>query len=143
MYLRTFLAALAALFIISGCSSTSPVPADETSAAPEAVQAPAPVPGGTLENAASVCGLDGVDGVELNASGTTLTIDTKGPKEASGADIAGVSCVLKTLEVPKVIQSMMKLTTSTAEPKDASWAGRDFAWNYDPETHFQITISQP
>lgn len=99
-------------------------------------------PAVSLTDAAARCGLEGSDGAQLNSAGTSLTIDTKGPRETSGAAMTDVQCVLAALEVPKDIKSMMKLTTSTAEPTDASWGGYGFAWNYDPETHFRITIDQ-
>lgn len=53
-----------------------------------------------------------------------------------------VQCVLGALEVPKDITSMMKLTTSTAEPTDAEWENLGFAWNYSPENHFRLAIVQ-
>jgi hypothetical protein len=138
-------AAVAVALILTGCSTAAtPEATPETSVAPSAA-APSSAfaaPGATLPDAVSGCGLDGADGVQLNAAETSLFLDTKGPREASGVTVQDVSCVLKALEVPKAITSMMKLTTSTAEATNASWAGRDFSWNYDPETHLQLTIVQ-
>ncbi len=149
MLLRTrySLAATAAALILTGCS-TAPAPAPATEAASEpsaeaTTTAPSSsfaAPGANLTDAVSGCGLDGADGVQLDAAGTSLTIDTKGPRETTGAEITDVNCVLKALEVPKMITSKMKLSTSSAEETSASWAGRDYNWNYAPETHFQITI---
>ena len=153
-------ATAAAALLLTGCSaaaapdaatekSAQPEPTSATSAASEpsaqsSTTAPSPfaAPGATLPDAVSGCGLDGAEGVQLNAAESSLFLDTKGPREASGVTVADVSCVLKALEVPSAIQSKMQLTTSTVEPKNASWAGRDFSWNYDPETHFQLTIDQ-
>ena len=147
MLLRTCysVAAVAAALILAGCSTAAaPEAATETSGQPSTT-APSPTfaaPGATLPEAVSGCGLAGADGVQLNAAETSLFLDTKGPREATGVEMTDVSCVLKALEVPKAISSTMKLSTNTAEPKNASWAGRDFSWNYDPETHFQLTIDQ-
>lgn len=127
---------LTAVALLAGCAPAAEQP--EASPVPSARAEAA----ATLTDAAARCGLEGDDGVKLNAEGTNLVIDTKGPRETSGPDVAAVSCVLTALEVPKDIQSMMKFGTSTAEPHDASWGGYGFAWNYDPETHFRITINQ-
>lgn len=150
MFLRTrySLAAVATALILSGCSAT-PAPAPSTEAAAEpsieastsSPSSPAvAAPGANLTDAVAGCGIDGTDGVDLDAAGKSLTIDTKGPRETSGAEMKDVSCVLKALEVPKLITSKMKLSTSSAEETSASWAGRDYAWSYTPETHFKITI---
>lgn len=134
---RYALAVSASVLVIAGCTA---VPSDEREAIP--VPPTRTEPAASIEDAAARCGIDGSEGVELNTDGSSLSIDTKGPRESSGADITAVKCVLTTLEVPQDIQSMMKLTTSTAEPRNASWDGRDFSWNYDPETHFRLTINQ-
>lgn len=106
--------------------------------------APLPVPSqptriaGGLEDAVTGCGLTG--GVQLIDAGTSLTIDTKGPGEATGAPVAGVKCVLEALNVPGDIQSRMTLSTSS-EQNSASWEGRDLSWSYDPETWFHLALT--
>ncbi|WP_258074107.1 hypothetical protein [Arthrobacter sp. Y81] len=140
-YSITTATAVAAAFILSGCSTAAPAPAPEPTTETSSSAAPAPA-GANLADAVSGCGLDGADGVELTADGTKLSIDTKGPRETSGAAMTDVQCVLGALEVPKDITSMMKLTTSTAEPTDAAWEDLGFAWNYSPENHFRLAIVQ-
>lgn len=140
-YSQTAATAVAAALILSGCSTAAPSPTPETTTETSASAAPAPA-GGSLTEAVSGCGLDGTDGVEMDTAGTNLSIDTKGPRETSGAEISDVRCVLVALEVPKDIQSMMKLTTSTEEPTDAAWGNLGFAWSYSPEDHFRIAIHQ-
>jgi hypothetical protein len=133
--------AVGAALILSGCSIATPAPEPETTAetSPSASSAPA---ASDLPAAVSGCGLDGADGVDLTAAGTKLAIDTKGPKESTGAQMADVQCVLGALEVPDDVRSMMKLTTSTTEPTDAGWRDLGFAWNYSPEDHFRLVIVQ-
>lgn len=140
---RYSLTLAAAALILSGCATAAPVPAPETTAAAPAPSSAAPASSGSdLAGAVSGCGLDGAEGVELTAGGTKLSIDTKGPRETSGAAMTDVQCVLTALDVPKDIKSMMKLTTSTAEPTDAGWKDLGFAWNYSPEKHFRLAIVQ-
>ncbi|UKA55108.1 hypothetical protein LFT45_03960 [Arthrobacter sp. FW305-BF8] len=131
----TALALTAAATILTGCAATPerdliPVPPTRTEAA------------AGLKGAAARCGLDGTEGVQLDAAGTSLTIDTKGPDEASGASTADVKCVLDALEVPSGIQSKMTLTTSTAESREAAWEGRNYSWSYDPSSWFRLTVTQ-
>jgi hypothetical protein len=143
MYSFTAATAVAAALIVSGCSIAAPTPASDPTTETSSSAAPAPAPAGAnLADAVSGCGLDGADGVELTADRTKLSIDTKGPRETSGAAMTDVQCVLGALEVPKDITSMMKLTTSTAEPTDAEWENLGFAWNYSPENHFRLAIVQ-
>jgi hypothetical protein len=141
MYSFTAATAIAAALILSGCSTTAPTPAPDPTTEASSFAAPAPA-GANLADAVAGCGLDGADGVELTADKTKLSIDTKGPRETSGAAMTDVQCVLGALEVPKDITSMMKLTTSTAEPTDAEWENLGFAWNYSPENHFLLAIVQ-
>ncbi|MGX9900898.1 hypothetical protein ACW0JT_15380 [Arthrobacter sp. SA17] len=139
----TAAAAVAAVLILSGCSSAAPGPETEPTTETSASSTAAPeATGANLASAVSGCGLDGADGVELTADGTKLSIDTKGPQESSGAALTDVQCVLGALEVPKSITSMMKLTTSTAEPTDAEWEDLGFAWSYSLENHFRLAIVQ-
>ena len=138
-YSQTAAAAVAGALILTGCSTAAPTPAPEPTAATSSAPAPA---GANLADAVSGCGIDGADGVELTADGTKLSMDTKGPRETTGAAMTDVQCILSALEVPKDIKSMMKLTTSTAEPTDAAWEDLGFAWNYSPENHFRLAIVQ-
>jgi hypothetical protein len=139
----TTTAAVAAAFVLGGCTAAMPATAPEPSTASPAPSSVAPAPAGAdLAGAVAGCGLDGADGVELAAGNTKLSIDTKGPREASGAAMTDVQCVLDALAVPKDIQSKMKLTTSTAEPTSAEWQNLGLAWNYTPETHFRLAIVQ-
>ncbi|MBT2588276.1 hypothetical protein [Arthrobacter sp. ISL-95] len=140
---RYSITAVAAALILSGCSTSAPAPTPEPTTETPASSTTAPAPAGAkLTDAVSGCGLDGAHGVELTADGKKLSIDSKGPRETSGAAMTDVQCVLNALEVPKDIKSMMKLTTSTAEPTDAAWKDLGFAWNYSPENHFRLAIVQ-
>ena len=96
----------------------------------------------SLQKVASQCGLQGADGVKLEAAGTSLTIDTKGTRETSGAAVEDVRCVLINLGVPESIQSQMTLTTSEEGPREANFAGRRYSWDYDPSTWFRLTITE-
>lgn len=125
-------AAATAVFMFSGCAAQAPETTIETSTPAAA--------GADLPRAVTGCGLDGADGVELTAAGTRLSIDTKGPRETSGASISDVQCILAALHVPDDIKSTMKLTTSTAGPTDAAWEDLGFAWSYSPEDHFRLAI---
>jgi hypothetical protein len=138
---RYALTAVTAALILSGCSTPAPAPTPETTAGTPASSSATPSASkADLAGAVSGCGLDGTDGVELTADGNKLSIDTKGPRETSGAAMTDVQCVLTALDVPKDIKSMMKLTTSTAEPTDAAWGDLGFAWNYSPEHYFRLAI---
>ncbi|MET4144136.1 hypothetical protein [Arthrobacter sp. UYCo732] len=142
-YSLTAAAAIAAALLLGGCSTAAPAPAPEATTENSASSSAIPAPAGAdLAGAVTGCGLDGADGVELTAGSTQLSIDTKGPRETSGAAMTDVQCVLSALSVPKDITSMMKLTTSTAEPTSAEWDDLGFAWNYSPEKHFRLAIVQ-
>ncbi|ACL41906.1 hypothetical protein Achl_3955 (plasmid) [Pseudarthrobacter chlorophenolicus A6] len=105
--------------------------------------APAPVttsePAKALQTVATECASEGT---ELDATGTVLTVDTKGSSETSGGDMKDVSCVLNALNVPKDISSKMKLSTSDSEAHTAEWQGHDLAWDWTPDTGFNLTVTR-
>ena len=106
-------------------------------------------PGGTnalsfgptpLEKAHDSCAKNS-DGVAVEDKGRTLTIDTEGQDEYSGASYSEFTCILDALQVPGSVRAKIGHTRAIDGMVSADWDGYSASWNYHPNEGVNIVIS--
>ncbi len=79
-------------------------------------------------------------GVTLADGGTTLTIDTEGEEDWSGASITDLVCILDEIEVPTYIRDEIDNTNSLMGRQSAEYEGIKLSWSYHPNNGVDMTI---
>jgi hypothetical protein len=88
-----------------------------------------------LPDALAACDVESslTSGFLLGDDDRSLTFDNKGEKDASGADVVDVLCVLGALDVPSSVLSHVEQTTSLDGRQAETWGGVTLAWSYHPD----------
>lgn len=84
-----------------------------------------------FEKAQETCGV--TSGIALSDGGTTLTIDTMGEEDWSGASYSDMNCILDALEVPQYIREEISNTNSLMGRQTAEYEGIKLSWSYHPD----------
>jgi len=93
-----------------------------------------------IESAVESCGLQGTPGFRVGDSGNTLSIDSKGKDDASGADITDVICILVALDVSDAVISRLESTRALDGRQEGSWEGYTATWGYHPDSGLDLVI---
>jgi hypothetical protein len=93
-----------------------------------------------LEKARDKCAKSG-SGVKVEDNGRTLTIDTQGEDDFSGATYAEYSCVIDALDVPGSVRAKIGATRALDGMVTAEWNGFSASWNYHPDAGINMVIS--
>lgn len=93
-----------------------------------------------IEAAVETCEVQGSPGFRIGDGGNTLSIDTKGEDDESGADIAEVACVLLSLEVSDAVISRLDSTRALDGRQEGSWEGYSATWGYHPDSGLDLVI---
>jgi hypothetical protein len=117
---RLAAAAVAGLFVVTGCSSPGA----------------AANPNGwtVLEVAEDACYPTG--DIFIGDDGDTLIFDDY--KEKGGTDFV---CIIRELDVPDEVISQLQSTTTLQGQVTASWDGLDAAWSWHPDDGLDMTIA--
>lgn len=94
-----------------------------------------------LQKSVDACSLAGDDGVSLGDNGASLTIDTKGEEDSSGASWADAACVLKELKVPDSVVAQIDSTSALQGRQTATWESVEASWTYHPDSGVKIIIT--
>lgn len=86
-----------------------------------------------LEEAYASCELESAVGIELRDGGKTITFDSKGEEDLTGASIVEIACILSELDMPSSISSHIDQTTSMDGRQSESWEGKTISWSYHPD----------
>ncbi len=86
-----------------------------------------------LEEAYASCELESAVGIELRDDGKTITFDSKGEEDLTGASIVEIACILSELDMPSSISSHIDQTTSMDGRQSESWNGKTISWSYHPD----------
>jgi len=86
-----------------------------------------------LEEAYASCELESAVGIELRDGGKTITLDSKGEEDLTGASIVEIACILSELDMPSSISSHIDQTTSMDGRQSESWDGMTISWSYHPD----------
>lgn len=79
-------------------------------------------------------------GVTVSDSGTTLTVDTMGEEDYSGAAMYDLSCVVDELQVPQYIRDNLNATTALMGRQSAEFEGISMNWSYHPDSGANVTF---
>jgi len=93
-----------------------------------------------IESAVESCGLQGAPGFRVGDGGNTLSIDSKGENDASGADITDIVCVLVALDVSDAVISRLDSTRALDGRQQGSWDGYAATWGYHPNSGLDLVI---
>jgi hypothetical protein len=88
-----------------------------------------------LPDALGACEADNTatSGFLLGDGDRSLTFDSRGEEDATGADAAVVLCVLGALDVPSSVLSHVEQTTSLDGRQTETWDDVTLAWSYHPD----------
>ncbi|MCR6492719.1 hypothetical protein [Cellulomonas sp. P24] len=102
-------------------------------AAERAVSDAAAARAAVLTGAVASCGLTTTPGIELGDGGTSLTFDTKGNEDASGAAITDIACIFDRLKMPSAVTSHIDQTTAMDGRQTETWGNVTVSWSYHPD----------
>ena len=80
-------------------------------------------------------------GIDLNDRGCSLTFDSKGEKDLTGANSSDIVCLLAALKVPSSVASHIDQTTSMDGRQTETWDRITISWSYHPSRGFDGVIS--
>lgn len=93
-----------------------------------------------IANAVDECKAKGKAGISLGDKGSSLTIDTKGEKDSTGADFSDAACILKGLHIPDSVVSQMDATTAMQGRQSAAWENIEASWSYHPNSGMNLIL---
>jgi len=83
---------------------------------------------------------DEPSGISVSDGGKTLSIDTRGNDDYSGADFSDMSCILDELKVPQYIRDDIEATNSLMGRQNAEFEGISMNWSYHPDSGANMTL---
>lgn len=95
----------------------------------------------SFQTAADTCSSEHKAGITLGDEGSSITIDTKGEDDTSGAAFDDASCILTELEVPDYVISQMDDTSAMDGRQSASWEGVSASWTYHPDSGMKLILT--
>jgi hypothetical protein len=94
-----------------------------------------------LIEAVKTCDLKYTDGVDLSDQNKTLTIDTMGDTDYTGASIDDYTCVVEALKTPARITNQIESTTLLDGSETGKADGLSYYWNYSTDNGLFLQIS--
>jgi hypothetical protein len=91
-----------------------------------------------LQKARDTCG---GAGIVVADEGRTLTIDTQGEDEYTGASFTQAECVFTAIEMPTSVHAKVGNTRAMDGMVSADWDGYSASWNYHPDTGMNMVIT--
>lgn len=95
----------------------------------------------SFQKAADTCNVAHTSGISLGDKGSSITIDTKGEKDSSGASMDDAVCILSALGIPDSVVSQMDDTSALDGRQTATWADVNASWTYHPNTGVKIILT--
>lgn len=95
-----------------------------------------------LQKAVDACNLAGTNGVSVGDKGASLTIDTEGKDDSSGASLEDMACILEELKVPDSVVAKMDATSAMQGRQTAAWDSVEASWTYHPDSGVKVIITQ-
>ena len=92
-----------------------------------------------IPDAVKACNATG-SGVNVGDKGKSVSFDTKGKDDSSGASIDDVACVLGKLNVPDSVVSQMDHTNALQGRQTADWDGFNASWSYHPDSGLNLIV---
>lgn len=95
----------------------------------------------SIEAAVEGCGIGQHHaGIELGDNGTSVTVDTKGEEDTTGAQLSEAKCILDALAVPDRVVAQMDVTTAMQGRQNATWGQIEASWTYHPDDGMNLIV---
>lgn len=94
-----------------------------------------------LRDAASECGLVAADGVDIGDGGRTISFDTRGAEDSSGASFEDVACILVAVDTPDAVISRIDATRALDGTQTANWGSISASWGFHPDRGMQLVLT--
>ena len=94
-----------------------------------------------ISDAVKGCNAQSSSGISVGDNGQSVSIDTKGQKDSSGASITDTACILKKLNVPDSVVSEMDATNALQGRQSATWDNIDATWSYHPDSGLNLILN--
>jgi hypothetical protein len=80
------------------------------------------------------------DGTVVADGDHTLTVDTRGEEDATGASLDELSCILDHLAAPEAVRAHMEQTRALDGRQQDSWGTLTASWIYHPDTGMELIV---
>lgn len=94
------------------------------------------------QSAAEDCNAVQTSGISVGDKGPSITIDTKGEDDSSGASLDDASCILSALSIPDSVISQIDDTSAMDGRQSASWDGVDASWTSHPDSGMKLILAK-
>lgn len=129
------LAAIAATGIFMARQAAEEQAVKDAAAAQKAAQE------AVLKDAANECNLVSADGVSIGDGGRTISFDTQGEDDSSGASFDDVACILFAVDTPDAVISRIDSTRALDGTQTANWGSIAASWGYHPDSGMQLVLT--
>lgn len=129
------LAAIAATGIFMARQAAEEQAAQDAAAAQKAAQE------AVLSDAVATCDLQSAVGVDIGDGGRTVSFDTRGNDDSSGASIEQVACVLFAVDTPDAVISRIDATRALDGTQTANWGSISASWGYHPDSGMTLVLT--
>lgn len=92
----------------------------------------------TFQKAFESCGSP--SGVSVSDNGTTLSVDTMGEEDYSGADYYDMVCIVNAVGTPSYIISNMDTTNSLMGRQFDEFDGIEVSWSFHPDNGANVVF---
>lgn len=96
--------------------------------------------GSVMRQAYTACGAAS-PGMNIADGDATITIDTKGKEDATGATIEELACVLVALKTPTSVTAQIDATRALDGTQTATWDGIHATWRYHPDSGVNMVLT--
>jgi hypothetical protein len=97
------------------------------------------VGGGPIPASVEICEATDNRWITIGDDGASLTMNSFGA-ESDGADFDEIFCVLKELEAPDSVMSLIKSTRALDGRQTATWNDLTASWGYHPDDGLDIVV---
>ncbi|WP_456509544.1 hypothetical protein [Arthrobacter sp. TE12231] len=94
-----------------------------------------------LPKAVDTCNAREKAGISLGDKDTSLTVDTEGKDDTTGAAMEDLVCIVKELKVPDSVVAQMDSTTSLQGRQSAEWEDLKASWTYHPDSGMKLIVT--
>jgi len=94
-----------------------------------------------LPKAVDSCSARDKAGISLGDKDTSLTVDTEGKDDTTGAAMEDLACILRELKVPDSVVAQMDSTSSLQGRQSAEWEELKASWTYHPDSGMKLIVT--
>lgn len=99
-----------------------------------------PAGSNVIADAVESCSAGATEGMSVLDDGRSISMDTEGEEEISGAPYDDVTCVLGALEAPQSVLERIGTTRALDGRQTGEWDGFSASWGYHPDNGLNIVV---